>query len=42
MFQWTNVIIAGSVASGIFVILLCAIVPCCVRICFHRKALNTQ
>ncbi|VDK38406.1 unnamed protein product [Taenia asiatica] len=35
--DWTNAIIAGCVVSGLAVILLCAIVPCCLRLRVLRR-----
>ncbi|KAL5968890.1 Protein jagged-1a, partial [Taenia solium] len=35
--DWTNAIIAGCVVSGLVVILLCAIVPCCLRLRVLRR-----
>uniref|UniRef100_A0A0R3X7H6 Delta-like protein n=1 Tax=Hydatigena taeniaeformis TaxID=6205 RepID=A0A0R3X7H6_HYDTA len=35
--DWTNAIIAGCVVSGLVVILLCAVVPCCLRLRVLRQ-----
>ncbi|VDD75006.1 unnamed protein product [Mesocestoides corti] len=35
--DWTNVIALGSVACGLLMILLCAVIPCCLRIRARKK-----